>query len=74
MFGIMFVQSVTSSLLEGIADESAIESRDVLKIGKYGRVEATLQLDADKELWRWFAITCLLLLVFEWWFYHRRTA
>ena len=56
------------------AAESAIESRDVLKFGKYGRVEATLQLDADKELWRWFAITCLLLLVFEWWFYHRRTA
>ena len=56
------------------AGESAIESRDVLKLGKYGRVEATLQLDADKELWRWFAITCLLLLVFEWWFYHRRTA
>lgn len=56
------------------ASESAIESRDVLKLGKYGRVEATLQLDADKELWRWFAITCLLLLVFEWWFYHRRTA
>ena len=55
------------------AAESAIESRDVLKLGKYG-VEATLQLDADKELWRWFAITCLLLLVFEWWFYHRRTA
>ena len=56
------------------AAESAIESRDVLKLGKYGRVEATLPLDADKELWRWFAITCLLLLVFEWWFYHRRTA
>ena len=56
------------------AAESAIESRDVLKFGKYGRVEATLPLDADKELWRWFAITCLLLLVFEWWFYHRRTA
>ena len=56
------------------AAESAIKSRDVLKLGKYGRVEATLQLDADKELWRWFAITCLLLLVFEWWFYHRRTA
>ena len=56
------------------AGESAIESRDVLKLGKYGRVEATLQLDADKELWRWFAIICLLLLVFEWWFYHRRTA
>ena len=56
------------------AAESAIESRDVLKLGKYGRVEATLQLDADKELWRWFAIICLLLLVFEWWFYHRRTA
>ena len=31
-------------------------------------------LDADKEAWRWIAILCLGFLMFEWWFYHRRTA
>jgi hypothetical protein len=24
-----------------------------------------------QEIWRWFAIGALLLLVLEWWFYHR---
>ena len=56
------------------ATESAIQARKILKMGEYGRVEATVQLDANKELWRWFAIFCLFLLMFEWWFYHRRTA
>ena len=60
------------NLLDAV--ESAIESKDILKLGQYGRLEATVQLDSDKELWRWFAIICLLLLMFEWWFYHRRTA
>ena len=24
-----------------------------------------------QEIWRWFALAALLLLVLEWWFYHR---
>ena len=54
--------------------ESDVQTRDVLKLGQYGRVEATMKVDSDKELWRWFAMLCLLLIMFEWWFYHRRTA
>ncbi len=56
------------------ANESAIEPREELQLGEYGRVEATMQLDTDKEMWRWFAMFCLGFLMFEWWFYHRRTA
>ncbi|MDD9865695.1 MAG: hypothetical protein OXS32_05045, partial [Verrucomicrobiales bacterium] len=56
------------------ANESAIEPRKELQLGEYGRVEATVQLDADKEAWRWIAMLCLGFLMFEWWFYHRRTA
>ena len=56
------------------ASESAIGPREELQLGEYGRVEATVQLDADKEAWRWIAILCLGFLMFEWWFYHRRTA
>ena len=56
------------------AEESAITARQELQLGEYGKVEATVQLDADKESWRWFAMLCLGFLMFEWWFYHRRTA
>jgi hypothetical protein len=37
-------------------------------------VEATVMVSADKEAWRWFAMLCLGFMLFEWWFYHRRTA
>ena len=33
-------------------------------------VEGGLQPIAQ-EIWRWFALAALLLLVLEWWFYHR---
>ena len=56
------------------AEESAIAAREELQLGEYGKVEATVQLDADKESWRWFAMLCLGFLMFEWWFYHRCTA
>ena len=36
--------------------------------GRVRRVEATVQLDADKEAWRWIAMLCLGFLMFEWWF------
>ena len=76
--GVYHVKSGTNkisfcvNLLDGV--ESDIKAKDILELGQYGRVGATVQLDSNKELWRWFAIICLLLLMFEWWFYHRRTA
>ena len=29
---------------------------------------------ANVELWRWIAAAALAFLLFEWWFYHKRTA
>jgi len=55
-------------------NESDIRSRESLQMGEYGTVEATVQVSADKEAWRWIAMLCLGFLLFEWWFYHRRTA
>jgi len=43
-------------------------------MGQYGTVEASVPVSADKEAWRWFAMLCLGFILFEWWFYHRRTA
>ncbi len=56
------------------SEESDIRSRESLQLGEYGTVEATVQVSADKETWRWIAMLCLGFLLFEWWFYHRRTA
>ena len=55
-------------------DESRIRSRESLQMGEYGTVEASVAVSADKEAWRWFAMLCLVFVLFEWWFYHRRTA
>jgi len=56
------------------SDESRIRSREFLQLGEYGTIEATVQVNADKGVWRWIAVICLGFILFEWWFYHRRTA
>jgi len=56
------------------SDESRIGPRESLQLGEYGTVEATVPVNADKEEWRWIAMLCLVFILFEWWFYHRRTA
>ena len=60
------------------SDESRIRSRESLQLGEYSTVEATVeakvQANVDKEAWRWIALICLGFILFEWWFYHRRTA
>ncbi|MED5381693.1 MAG: hypothetical protein VYC47_03910, partial [Verrucomicrobiota bacterium] len=55
-------------------NESDIRSRESLQMGEYGKVEATMPVSADKEAWRWITMLCLGFILFEWWFYHRRTA
>ncbi|MEC8988967.1 MAG: hypothetical protein VYB66_06970, partial [Verrucomicrobiota bacterium] len=59
------------------SDESRIRSRESLQLGEYSTVEATVeakvQANVDKEAWRWIALICLGFILFEWWFYHRRT-
>jgi hypothetical protein len=56
------------------AQESNIQPRDSLPVGKFTEVAATTQKRADLEYWRWFALAGLAVLMLEWWWYHRRTA
>ena len=53
--------------------ESNIKPRDELTLGKYSTVAATTLHRANMELWRSIAALALLVLLFEWWYYHRRT-
>lgn len=55
------------------AAESNIKPRDELQLGKYTRVTATKIQRANMEVWRTIAAIGLLVLLGEWWYYHRRT-
>jgi len=56
------------------AAESAIAPREDLPIGRYGNIAASTVKRASMELWRWIAAAGLAVLLFEWWWYHKRTA
>jgi len=53
--------------------ESNIKPRDELQLGKYTKVTATTTKRANMEVWRTLALLGLLVLLAEWWYYHRRT-
>jgi hypothetical protein len=36
-------------------------------------VEANTERQANTELWRTLALLALAVLMFEWWWYHKRT-
>ena len=55
------------------AAESNIKPRDELQLGKYTKVSATTTKRANMEVWRSIAMLGLLVLLAEWWYYHRRT-
>ena len=56
------------------ATESNITPRDELSLGRYQKVSASTIKRANLEIWRWIAAVGLAVLLFEWWFYHKRTA
>ena len=57
------------------AAESDIRPRDELPIGKFGAGIAATKIErTTTELWRWIALAGLCVLMFEWWWYHKRTA
>ena len=56
------------------ADESNIKPRDELPLGKYDTVTATTLKQASQQLWRWIVLAGLAILMFEGWWYHKRTA
>jgi hypothetical protein len=53
--------------------ESNTKPRDELQLGKFTKVKATTTQRANMELWRSLAAVGLLILMFEWWYYHKRT-
>jgi len=55
------------------ATESNTKPRDELQLGKFNKVGATEIKRASVEAWRWIAGGALAVLMFEWWYYHRRT-
>lgn len=54
--------------------ESRLMPVEEIQFGKYGTLEASTNARADLEIWRWFLAFAFAVLMFEWWFYHRRTA
>ena len=63
------IERFTVNLLN--ATESAVSSSPTVSgAGSSMDVGGGLQPMAQ-EIWRWFALAALLLLVLEWWFYHR---
>jgi hypothetical protein len=60
------------NLLE--AAETDTTPRPEIQFGKYAAVAAATVRPANVEIWRWIALGGLAILMFEWWFYHKRTA
>jgi len=56
------------------AAESNTKPREELEFGKFNTISATQMRRSNVDLWRWIAAGGLAVLMFEWWFYHRRTA
>jgi len=56
------------------AAETDTTPRREVAFGRYARVQTAAVTRADAELWRWLALAGLAILLFEWWYYHRRTA
>ncbi len=61
-----------ANLLDNV--ESDLQPRDSIDLGQRGRVAATTTKPANIEIWRWFALGGLGVLMLEWWWFHRRTA
>ncbi|MGA2177532.1 MAG: BatA and WFA domain-containing protein [Verrucomicrobiota bacterium] len=55
------------------AAESNTKPREELRFGKFNTVGATELRQASVEMWHWIAAGALAVLMFEWWYYHRRT-
>jgi Ca-activated chloride channel homolog len=55
------------------AAESNTKPREQLQFGKFNTVGTTEVRQASVEIWHWIAAAALSVLMFEWWYYHRRT-
>ena len=55
------------------AAESNIKPREEVQLGKFTRIGATTKQRTNMELWRTIAVLGFVMLLLEWWYYHRRT-
>lgn len=55
------------------SEESDLWPREALSLGKHAATPQTAVRRADLEGWRFLAATGLVVLLWEWWYYHRRT-
>lgn len=51
--------------------ESDLAPRDALKVGENKQVQAETRARSNRELWGYLIAIALLVLVVEWWVYHR---
>jgi hypothetical protein len=56
------------------AAESNTKPVEQLQFGKFNKVASVDVKRANLEIWRWLAGIGLAVLMFEWWFFHKRTA
>lgn len=56
------------------AEESQTQPRGALNVGKFNEIAESSTKRANLEYWRWFALAGLAVMMFEWWWFHRRTA
>jgi hypothetical protein len=56
------------------AAESDTAPRSEVQFGEFALASAASMRQASLELWRWLALAGLSICLFEWWFYHKRTA
>ena len=63
------LERFTVNLLD--ATESALLAPAIAPMAEELKYEATSLQPVTQEIWRWFALMAFLLLLLEWWFYHR---
>ena len=76
--GVYRVRAGTNTYLATVnlldSGESNNKPADEIQLGKYSAAKASVLEVPNVETWRWFLLVALAALLFEWWFYHRRTA
>jgi len=60
-----------ANLLDSAESDTAPRTTLAFQGGR--QVTATLKTRADLEIWRWIALSALAVLMFEWWYFHKRT-
>lgn len=75
--GIYQLTTGTNSIPFVVNTASASESEnlpsDEIRLGTYNVAESEETREAHVEIWRWILVAGLLFLLFEWWYYHKRT-